>query len=80
MGKRARIIFDALTYMSVIVPEIVIALSTLVLFATGFDIVRGLTGIKLNFGHPTIIAAHVLFNRAWSCCSSGRACRAWTGR
>ena len=27
--------FDALTYISVIVPEIVIALATLVLFATG---------------------------------------------
>jgi spermidine/putrescine transport system permease protein len=62
VGKRTRILFDALTYMSVIVPEIVIALSTLVLFASGFDVFRDLTGIKLNFGHPTIIAAHVLFN------------------
>ena len=47
--------------MSVIVPEIVIALSTLVLFATS-DVIENLTGAKLNFGHPTIIAAHVLFN------------------
>ena len=60
--KSVRIVFDALTYTSVIVPEIVIALATLVLFATGFDAIESLTGVKLNFGHPTIIAAHVLFN------------------
>ena len=60
--KSVRVVFDALTYTSVIVPEIVIALATLVLFATGFDVIESATGIKLNFGHPTIIAAHVLFN------------------
>ena len=62
VGKRLRLAFDTLTYMSVIVPEIVIALSTLVLFATGFDALETFFGIKLNFGHATIIAAHVLFN------------------
>jgi spermidine/putrescine transport system permease protein len=62
VGKKIRLTFDTLTYMSVIVPEIVIALSTLVLFATGFDYIETTFGIKLNFGHPTIIAAHVLFN------------------
>jgi spermidine/putrescine transport system permease protein len=62
VGKTSRLFFDALTYMSIIVPEVVIALATLVLFATGFDVIQSLTGIKLNFGHPTIIAAHVLFN------------------
>jgi spermidine/putrescine transport system permease protein len=40
----------------------VIALSTLVLFASSFDVIENLTGAKLTFGHPTIIAAHVLFN------------------
>ena len=34
VGQRLRLAFDALTYISVIVPEIVIALATLVLFAT----------------------------------------------
>jgi spermidine/putrescine transport system permease protein len=62
VGTRLRLAFDTLTYMSIIVPEIVIALSTLVLFATGFDVLESVFGIKLNFGHPTIIAAHVLFN------------------
>jgi spermidine/putrescine transport system permease protein len=62
VGKKSRLFFDALTYTSIIVPEIVIALATLVLFATGFDFIESTFGIKLNFGHPTIIAAHVLFN------------------
>ena len=62
VGKRVRLGFDTLTYMSVIVPEIVIALSTLVLFATGFDWIKSTFGVKFTFGYPTIIAAHVLFN------------------
>jgi spermidine/putrescine transport system permease protein len=62
VGRRMRMAFDALTYTSIIVPEIVIALATLVLFATGFDVVEAVTGARLNFGHPTIVAAHVLFN------------------
>jgi len=62
VGKRARLVFDALTYTSVIVPEIVIALATLVMFASGFDAIEAVFGLKLNLGHPTIIAAHVLFN------------------
>jgi spermidine/putrescine transport system permease protein len=62
VSRRIRTVFEGLTYMSVIVPEIVIALATLVLFATGFDVIESATGIKLRFGHATIIAAHVLFN------------------
>ncbi len=62
VGRKIRVGFDALTYASIIVPEIVIALSTLVLFATGFDVIESVFGVKINFGHATIIAAHVLFN------------------
>jgi spermidine/putrescine transport system permease protein len=54
--------FEALTYVSIIVPEIVIALSTLVFFSTSFDIVNPLLGVKWKLGFPTIIAAHALFN------------------
>jgi spermidine/putrescine transport system permease protein len=57
-----RIPFDALTYVSVIIPEIVIALATLVFFTTSFDITEGLTGFRMRLGFPTIIAAHALFN------------------
>jgi spermidine/putrescine transport system permease protein len=60
--KRVRIGFDALTYVSIIVPEIVIALSTLVLFATTFGWLNDAAGIRLQLGIPTIIAAHMLFN------------------
>ena len=62
VGKRIRLGFDVLTYMSIIVPEIVIALATLILFATSFDAIQSWFGIKLQFGRETIIAAHVLFN------------------
>ncbi len=62
VGRKLKMTFDTLTYMSVIVPEIVIALATLVLFATSFDFLKSTFGMKLNFGYPTIIAAHVLFN------------------
>jgi spermidine/putrescine transport system permease protein len=62
VGKRIRLGFDVLTYMSIIVPEIVIALATLVLFATSFDALESWFGLKLQFGRETIIAAHVLFN------------------
>jgi spermidine/putrescine transport system permease protein len=54
--------FEALTFISIIVPEIVIALATLVFFSTSFDILNPLLGIKLSFGYHTIIAAHALFN------------------
>jgi spermidine/putrescine transport system permease protein len=60
--KGIRLGFVGLTYISVIVPEVVIALATLILFATGFDALDSLLGLRLNFGHPTIIAAHILFN------------------
>jgi spermidine/putrescine transport system permease protein len=62
VGRRTRQTFDVLTYMSVIVPEIVIALATLILFATSFDVFRSWFGLNFQFGYPTIIAAHVLFN------------------
>ena len=54
--------FEALTFVSIIVPEIVIALATLVFFSSSFDIVNPLFDIKLRLGFPTIIAAHALFN------------------
>lgn len=60
--KRVRVGFDALTYISIIVPEIVIALSTLVLFASSFGVINDATGLRLQLGIPTIIAAHMLFN------------------
>ena len=69
--KGIRLGYDALTYVSVIVPEIVIALATLIFFSTSLDLINpflaSLQGnparpFRLNFGRETVIAAHVLFN------------------
>jgi spermidine/putrescine transport system permease protein len=60
-----RIPFDGLTYISVIVPELVIALATLVFFAStiGRDgIVTNMTGREIGFGYHTIVGALSLFN------------------
>lgn len=70
VSKGVRLGFDGLTYVSIIVPEVVIALSTLVLFASAFDVINptlialqgGDDSFKLGLGHFTIIAAHMLFN------------------
>jgi spermidine/putrescine transport system permease protein len=60
-----RLPFDAITYLSVIVPELVIALATLVFFAStigrgGF--VTQATGQEIGFGYHTIVSAVALFN------------------
>ena len=57
-----RSIFEALTFVSIIVPEIVIALSTLVFYSTSFDVAHELFGVRFRLGYETIIAAHALFN------------------
>jgi spermidine/putrescine transport system permease protein len=60
-----RIPFDAITYISVIVPELVIALATLVFFAStiGRDgIVTKAIGQEIGFGYHTIVSAVALFN------------------
>jgi spermidine/putrescine transport system permease protein len=71
VSKRVRQGYDVLTYVSIIVPEIVIALATLVFFASTFEVINpllselqggGRGGFKLGFGQFTVIAAHMLFN------------------
>jgi len=71
VGARKRGAFEALTYISVIIPEIVIALATLILFSQLRDLVNPiLTSLQKGSAHPaqlqlgywSIIAAHVLFN------------------
>jgi spermidine/putrescine transport system permease protein len=60
-----RVPFMALTFISVIIPELVIALATLVFFAStiGRDgIVTSLTGIEFGFGFHTIVPALALFD------------------
>jgi spermidine/putrescine transport system permease protein len=68
---RLRIVFDALTFISIIIPEIVIALASLVLFTAFRDWVNPwLAFFSGAGGHParialgpwSVVAAHVLFN------------------
>jgi spermidine/putrescine transport system permease protein len=54
--------FEALTFVSIIVPEIVIALATLVFYSTSFDIVHEISGVRWKLGYETIVGAHALFN------------------
>src|SRR5580765_5451936 len=64
--KWFRLPFDALTYVSLIVPEIVIALSTLVFFAVTIGkggLISNLTGTKeIGLGYHTIVGALSVFN------------------
>jgi len=61
-----RIPFDAITYVSVIVPELVIALATLIFFASTIGrggLVQDMTGgAEIGFGYHTIVSALALFN------------------
>jgi spermidine/putrescine transport system permease protein len=62
-----RLIFDALIYVAIIIPGIVIGIATLIFFVQLFDWLNPwLTYLwpaapRLNLGLPTIIAAHTLF-------------------
>ena len=61
-----RVPFDGITYVSVIVPELVIALATLIFFATTIGrggIVQSITGgPEIGFGFHTIVSSLALFN------------------
>jgi spermidine/putrescine transport system permease protein len=68
-----RAIFDALTYIALMVPGIVIGISTLIALVLAFNFANGvLTAIwpagsaapQLSLGYVSIIAAHTLFNLA----------------
>ena len=63
-----RQVFDGLIYVAIMVPGVVIGISTLIAFVTLFDAVNptliALAGFKLEMGLWTVIAAHVLFNIA----------------
>jgi spermidine/putrescine transport system permease protein len=69
--RRVRVVFEALTYVSIIIPEIVIALASLVMFAGFRDLVNpvltslaapGTAATQVGLGQWSIILAHVLFN------------------
>ncbi len=63
-----RQLFDALIYIAIMVPGVVIGISTLIAFVTVFDTVNptleAIGMARLQMGLWTVIAAHVLFNLA----------------
>ncbi len=69
-----RAVFDALTYVAIMVPGIVIGISTLIALVLAFDVANGVlaslwpvaagTAPTLAMGYGSIIAAHTLFNLA----------------
>ncbi len=66
-----RHVFDGLLYIAIMVPGIVIGISTLIAFVTLFDIVnpylQSAWNFKIEMGIWTVVAAHVLFNIAVVC-------------
>ncbi|WP_346832988.1 ABC transporter permease [Pseudomonas abietaniphila] len=69
-GAKVRLVFDALTYCAIIIPGIVIGISTLIAFISVFDLINPLLAQlipsfpKLNMGFFTVVAAHSLFTMA----------------
>ncbi len=59
--RPVRFAFDALVFTALIVPEVVIALSSLLFLNGAFGVLRD-TGVRVGFGIPTIVAGHVLYN------------------
>jgi spermidine/putrescine transport system permease protein len=54
--------FDALLYLPIVIPEIVMALALLAFFAFTFGIIGDLTGRRLNLSLTTVIIAHIAFS------------------
>jgi spermidine/putrescine transport system permease protein len=52
VGKRLRSVFDTMVYGTIVTPEIVIAIASLLFFVT----------INFDLGIPTIVIAHVVYN------------------
>jgi len=68
---KLRHLFDAFLYIAIMVPGIVIGISTLIAFVTLFNIVNpylmAAWNWKIEMGVWTVVAAHVLFNIAVVC-------------
>jgi spermidine/putrescine transport system permease protein len=59
---RGRTAFDALLYLPIVIPEIVMALALLAFFAFSFGIVADLTSRRLNLSLTTVIISHIAFS------------------
>ena len=59
---RGRTAVDALLYLPIVIPEIVMALALLAFFAFAFDIVELVTGTSLRRSLTTVIISHIAFS------------------
>lgn len=59
---RGRTGIDALLYLPVVIPEIVMALALLAFFAFSFGLIQSLTGWQMRFSLTTVIIAHIAFS------------------
>jgi spermidine/putrescine transport system permease protein len=59
---RARAGVDALLYLPVVIPEVVMALSLLAFFASSLGLLENLFGVSLNNGLATVVISHVAFS------------------
>jgi spermidine/putrescine transport system permease protein len=53
---------DALFYLPIVIPEIVMALALLAFFAFSFDLLQGLTGQRMNMSLTTVTISHIAFS------------------
>lgn len=59
---RGRTAFDALLYLPIVIPEIVMALALLAFFAFAFDILEAITGAPIRRSLTTVTIAHIAFS------------------
>ena len=59
---RGRTATDALLYLPIVIPEIVMALALLAFFAFGFGLIEALTGARLKMSLTTVIISHIAFS------------------
>jgi spermidine/putrescine transport system permease protein len=59
---RGRTATDALLYLPIVIPEIVMALALLAFFAFAFGIIQGITGKQLKMSLTTVIISHIAFS------------------
>lgn len=72
VGGWFRLLFDAFTYVAIMVPGIVIGISTLIAMVISFDAMNAMLAAlwpgdaapTLGFGYGSVIAAHTLFTMA----------------
>jgi len=60
---RFRTAFDAVLYLPIVIPEIVMGISLLLFFNLAFfPVINSISGARLTLGLPTILLAHIAFN------------------